>query len=68
MVNSGCSYVGCCEGNCFPPEFLPRLLAANQAGRFPFHDLIKTYAAKEMGQVIDDIHSGKTVKAVLLWD
>ncbi|KAK6366204.1 uncharacterized protein PV06_00680 [Exophiala oligosperma] len=68
MVNSGCSYIGCCEGNCFPPEFLPRLLAANQAGRFPFHDLIKTYAAKEMGQVIDDIHSGKTVKAVLLWD
>jgi aryl-alcohol dehydrogenase len=68
MVNAGCSYVGCNQGDCFPQEFLPMLLAANQQGKFPYDQLIKTYPAKDIEQAAKDIHSGKTVKAVLLWD
>jgi hypothetical protein len=30
--------------------------------------MIKTYPARDIAQAADDIHSGKTVKAVLLWD
>ncbi|OAP60297.1 hypothetical protein AYL99_05299 [Fonsecaea erecta] len=68
MVNAGCSYVGCNQGDCYPQEFLPRLLAANQEGRFPYDQLIKTYRAKDIEKAAHDIHSGTTVKAVLLWD
>jgi aryl-alcohol dehydrogenase len=67
-VNAGASYIGCCEGNCYPPEFIPRLLAAKAAGGFPFDELIKDYSAKDMDKAAHDIHSGSTVKAVLLWD
>jgi aryl-alcohol dehydrogenase len=68
MVNAGCSYVGCCQGDCYPQEFLPELLKANGQDKFPYHQLIKTYSAKDIEQAAHDIHSGKTVKAVLLWD
>ena len=67
-VNAGASYIGCCEGNCYPPEFIPRLLAAKKDGKFPFDELIKDYSAKDMEKAAKDIHSGSTVKAVLLWD
>ncbi|KIW32473.1 uncharacterized protein PV07_04018 [Cladophialophora immunda] len=68
MVNAGCSYVGCNQGDCYPQEFLPRLLAAHQEGRFPYDQLIKTYRAKDIEKAAHDIHSGTTVKAVLVWD
>lgn len=67
-VNAGASYIGCCEGNCYPPEFIPRLLAAKKDGKFPFDELIKDYPAKDMEKAAHDIHSGSTVKAVLIWD
>ncbi|KAI1618149.1 aryl-alcohol dehydrogenase [Exophiala viscosa] len=68
MVNTGCTYVGCNQGDCYPQEFLPKLLGAQQSGKFPYDQLIKTYPAKDIEQAAHDIHSGKTVKAVLLWD
>ena len=68
MVNAGCTYAGCNQGDCYPQEFLPKLLAANREGRFSYDQLIKTYAAKDIEQAAHDIHNGKTIKAVLLWD
>ncbi|KAJ9609712.1 hypothetical protein H2200_006040 [Cladophialophora chaetospira] len=68
LVNAGVSYVGCNQGDCYPQEFLPKLLTANQQGKFPYDQLIKTYSAKKIEEAAHDIHSGKTVKAVLVWD
>lgn len=68
MVNSGCSYIGCNQGDCYPQEFLPKLLTAHHSGKYPYDQLIKTYPARELEQAAKDIHGGKTVKAVLLWD
>lgn len=68
MVNSGCSYIGCNQGDCYPQEFLPDLLTANELGKFPYDQLIRTYAAKDIDKAAKDVLSGKTVKAVLLWD
>ncbi|KIW66781.1 hypothetical protein PV04_06076 [Phialophora macrospora] len=68
IVNAGCSYIGCNQGDCYPQEFLPKLLKANEQDKFPYHQLIKTYTAKDIEQAAHDIHSGQTVKAVLLWD
>lgn len=67
-VQSGCSYHGCNQGDAYPQEFLPFLLEQNEHGKFPFDDLIRTYSAKEMDKADKDIMSGKTIKAVLLWD
>lgn len=68
MVNAGCSYIGCNQGNCYPPDFLPRLLEANKEGRFPYDKLIKIYDAPDVNTAIEDIKSGITVKAVLKWN
>lgn len=68
MVNSGCTYVGCNQGDCYPQEFLPELLAAQQRGKFPYDQVISTYPARDVELAAEDIHGGKTVKAVLLWD
>ena len=68
MINSGCSYIGCNQGDCYPQEFLPDLLTANELGQFPYDKLIKTYPARKIERAAKDMVSGKTIKAVLLWD
>lgn len=68
MVQAGVSYVGCNQGDCYPQEFLPELLTAYQLGKFPYDHLIRTYPAREMERAAKDMHSGATVKPVLLWD
>ena len=67
-VNSGRMYVGCCMGNCYPQEFIPKLVAAWREGNFPFTDLIKTYPARDVNNAARDVLKGDVVKAVLLWE
>jgi aryl-alcohol dehydrogenase len=67
-VNSGRVYTGCCMGNCYPPEFVPKLIQGWKDGKFPFTDLVKKYDAKEMETAKKDVLSGKVVKAVLVWE
>jgi aryl-alcohol dehydrogenase len=67
VVNGG-SYIGCNQGNCYPQDFIPRMIEAWQQGSYPFDDLIKTYPAREMEKAAHDIHRGTTIKAVLIWD
>ncbi|KAF7889341.1 uncharacterized protein EAF01_010834 [Botrytis porri] len=66
-VNTGRKYVGCCMGNSYPPEFLPRLIQGWKDGMFPFTDLITRYDAEDMEKAKADVLSGKAVKAVLVW-
>ena len=68
MIQAGATYHGCNQGDCYPQEFIPKLLEANRRDKFPFHKMIKTYPAKEMEKAVADIKSGETVKAVLLWE
>ncbi|KAJ9655047.1 hypothetical protein H2198_005987 [Neophaeococcomyces mojaviensis] len=68
IVQAGCSYIGCQQGDCYPQEFLPRLLAASQEGKFPYEKLLKTYPAKDVAKAIRDMEKGETIKPVLLWD
>ncbi|WP_029149639.1 NAD(P)-dependent alcohol dehydrogenase [Microbacterium indicum] len=61
----GKTIVGAIEGDSIPQNFIPELIALNKAGRFPFEELVTTYAFDEIEQAIADTQSGKTVKAVL---
>ncbi|KAM3066930.1 hypothetical protein ACMFMG_007075 [Clarireedia jacksonii] len=67
-VNSGRVYTGCCMGNCYPPEFVPKLIQGWKDGKFSFTDLIEKYNAKEAETAKNDVLSGKVVKAVLIWE
>jgi aryl-alcohol dehydrogenase len=55
-------------GNCYPQEFIPTLLEAWSAGKFPFTDLVKQYPAKDMNTAARDVLQGHVVKAVLVWE
>jgi aryl-alcohol dehydrogenase len=55
-------------GNCYPQEFIPRLIEASKRGDFPFTDLIKAYPVNEMEAAVRDINEGSVVKAVITWD
>ncbi|KAL6399440.1 Glycoside hydrolase family 79 protein [Ilyonectria robusta] len=51
-VNSGRVYRGCAMGDCYPQEFIPKLIEACQAGRFPFTDIMHQYAATKVKEAI----------------
>jgi aryl-alcohol dehydrogenase len=54
-------------GNCYPQEFIPMLIEAWKDGKFPFDEMIKRYAAMDMGTAAKDTLSGQVIKAVLQW-
>ncbi|KAI3572690.1 aryl-alcohol dehydrogenase [Fusarium oxysporum f. sp. albedinis] len=66
-VNSGRTYRGCAMGSCFPPAFIPKLIEAWKEGIFPFTELVKEYPVMEMDRAVEDVSSGRVVKAVLIW-
>ena len=53
------------EGDTVPQEFIPRLVDLWQAGRFPFDQLVKTYALDQVNDAFADSASGGTIKPVL---
>lgn len=68
QLTYGKEYVGCCEGDSLPAEFIPFLIEKHVKGEFPMEEFIKFYDVKEYEQAIEDSKSGKVIKAVLKWD
>ncbi|RFU30756.1 hypothetical protein B7463_g5570, partial [Scytalidium lignicola] len=66
-ISAGVNYTSCAMGSCYPPEFMPEMIAAWKRGDFPFTDLQKEYPVKEVEQAEKDVLSGAVVKAVLIW-
>jgi len=77
LVN-GRSYMGTHQGDSNPVEvssrqliaegqFIPYLITEHEAGRFPFDRLITSYKLEDYEKANEDLHSGKAIKAVLLW-
>ncbi|GGY87910.1 NAD(P)-dependent alcohol dehydrogenase [Streptomyces nitrosporeus] len=55
-----------CEGDAVPGLLIPRLIGLWQAGRFPFDELIRTYALADINEAERDCDAGRVVKPVLL--
>ncbi|KAM7194633.1 putative alcohol dehydrogenase [Naviculisporaceae sp. PSN 640] len=68
QLTYGKEYVGCCEGDSLPAEFIPFLIEKHVKGEFPMEEFIKFYDVKEYETAIEDSKSGKVIKAVLKWD
>ena len=48
-------------------EFIPYLIKEYEAGRFPFDRFITFYNVADIDKACKDVHSGKAIKAVILW-
>lgn len=67
LLTSGISISMVIEGDAVPREFIPKLIALQKKGLFPFEKLIKTYAFDEINKAFADSESGETIKPVLLY-
>lgn len=57
---------GIIQGSALPNEFLPKLLAWQQEGRFPYEELITTYDFADINEAFDDSAAGRAIKPVLI--
>lgn len=67
-ITIGGTVRGIVEGDSDPDEFLPELVAHFNAGRLPIDKFTKTYKLADINTAIEDAHSGKAIKVVLLMD
>lgn len=58
--------VGINLGGSITEEFIPRLIALNKEGKFPYEKLITYYRFDEINQAFEDSHKGKAIKPVLV--
>jgi aryl-alcohol dehydrogenase len=58
---------GVTMGDTDPATLIPELIALHAAGRLPLEKLEKHYSLDEIGQAADDMHSGATVKPVIVF-
>jgi aryl-alcohol dehydrogenase len=56
---------GIMQGSALPNIFLPKLIALQQRGRFPYERLIKTYDFADINQAFKDSEADRTIKPVL---
>jgi len=55
-----------CPGNeSNADEFIPKLIALNQQGRFPYDQLIKFYDFADINEAISDAENGRVLKPVI---
>jgi len=65
LLLAGRKVIGVTEGDADPQEFIPRMIALHEAGRFPYDRLVKFYALDEINEAIADMRSGATIKPIL---
>jgi aryl-alcohol dehydrogenase len=62
----GKTVYGILEGGAVPQEFIPRMIALWQEGRFPFDRLVQTFPLSAINEAEQASLSGKVIKPVLL--
>jgi aryl-alcohol dehydrogenase len=55
------------QGSSVPQQFIPRLVALWQQGRFPFDKLIRTYKLEDINTGFADSASGAVIKPVIVF-
>ena len=46
---------------------VPFLIQQHSGGMFPLEKLVKTYSVDDWQLALDEMHSGKVIKPVLIW-
>ncbi len=63
---TGKTIINLIEGDSVPQNFIPKLIALYEAGKFPFDTLITNYPFADIDRAIEDTKTGKAVKAILV--
>lgn len=66
-LTSGISISLVCEGDAVPKEFIPRLIALYEDGKFPFDMLTKTYALEDINTAFADSADGSALKPIIVY-
>lgn len=64
---TGKHIVSSIEGDVVPSEFIPQMIEWYRAKKFPLDKLVKTYALDDYKTALHDMHTGETIKPVLLY-
>ncbi|RDW60386.1 uncharacterized protein DSM5745_10844 [Aspergillus mulundensis] len=64
---SGKRFQGVVEGDVNSQEFVPTMVDWVRSGLLPLQKMVGFYQAGDFEDAIRDMHSGKTIKPVLLW-
>ncbi|KAH7398554.1 hypothetical protein BKA66DRAFT_521374 [Pyrenochaeta sp. MPI-SDFR-AT-0127] len=67
IMTFGTAIRGCIEGNARPSKFVPQMIEWYRQGKFPIEKLAKTYPAEDFEKALHDMHTGATIKPILLW-
>lgn len=63
----GKQYMGAIEGESVASEYIPLMIQWYRDGKFPVEKLIKFLPAEDFAKGLHEMHTGQTVKPVLLW-
>jgi len=66
MVLGARSVRGIHQGDSVPEIFIPHMIEMYMRGEFPFDKLVKFYGLSEINDAIADMHSGMTIKPIVL--
>jgi len=64
---AGKQYRGVIEGESDKVEYIPKMIQWYREGKFPIDKMIKFMPAEQFEQGLHEMHTGETIKPVLLW-
>ncbi|TKX20988.1 S-(hydroxymethyl)glutathione dehydrogenase-like protein 1 [Elsinoe australis] len=67
FMPTGKTYRGVIEGESFAPEYVPKMIQWYREGRFPIDKFSKFMDAAEFQKGLHEMHTGETIKPILLW-
>ena len=67
FMDSGKRIMGAVEGQVVPQEYVPQMIEWYRQGKLPIDKFAKQYAAEDFMSAIQGMHSGETIKPIILW-
>ncbi|EON69881.1 hypothetical protein W97_09145 [Coniosporium apollinis CBS 100218] len=64
---TGKQYIGVIEGDVVPSNYVPEMIRWYREGKFPVDRIVKFFKAEEFEKAIHEMHTGGTVKPVIVW-
>ncbi|BGP37660.1 bleomycin hydrolase [Rhodotorula kratochvilovae] len=61
------TYIGLCEGDSNPPEFVPFLAKLYAEGHFPIDKISKTFAYDKLDDAVHAMHTGEVIKPIVVF-
>ncbi|KAF2718927.1 NAD(P)-binding protein [Polychaeton citri CBS 116435] len=67
FMSAGKQFIGAIEGSATPTEYVPKMIQWYREGNFPFDKLMKFFPADDFAQGLHEMHTGETIKPILMW-